>query len=61
MSAFTPVTFEGRAPAEWLLLEEAELRDEIRAAGFRVESSFTYALPWDRRQVCCGIIAECRP
>jgi SAM-dependent methyltransferase len=42
-----------------LLLDEPVLRRELEAAGFEIEYSKSYPLPWDADQMCCGIVARC--
>ncbi len=43
------------------LLDETVLRREVRAAGFVIESTLRYSLPWEPAQICCSIIARCAP
>ena len=40
-------------------LDETTLRREVGAAGFLVEESSTYPLPWESSQECAGLIARC--
>jgi SAM-dependent methyltransferase len=49
----------GNAPAIHLL-DEHTLSRELQAAGFVVEESSSYPLPWDSTQICCALIARCR-
>ena len=39
--------------------DEMQLRMQLEAAGFIVESLSCYALPWDGEQICFGVIARC--
>ena len=40
-------------------LDEAELCRKVSAAGFSVEESSTYLLPWEGSEECCSVIARC--
>jgi SAM-dependent methyltransferase len=40
------------------LLDERVLRRELEAAGFTLEASSCYRLPWDSAQTCCAVIAR---
>jgi ubiquinone/menaquinone biosynthesis C-methylase UbiE len=40
-------------------LDETTLRGKINAAGFLVEESSTYLLPWEGSEECCSVIARC--
>ena len=42
------------------LLDERTLRRELESAGFAIEEAGSYALPWDRDQMCCSLVATCR-
>lgn len=44
-----------------LLLDEHILRRELIHAGFFIEETRSYPLPWDGEQSCCGLVARCRP
>jgi len=41
------------------LIDEPILRRELGAAGFEIETSSTYPLPWDLDQMCCAVVARC--
>jgi SAM-dependent methyltransferase len=42
-----------------LLLDEPVLRRELILAGFFIEETKSYALPWDSEQSCCALVARC--
>ena len=41
------------------LLDETVLGREVQAAGFAIESTLRYSLPWEPSQICCSMIARC--
>jgi ubiquinone/menaquinone biosynthesis C-methylase UbiE len=41
------------------LLDERILRRALQASGFVIDAFSWYTVPWDRAQVCCGVIASC--
>jgi len=43
------------------LLDENLLSREMQTAGFVVESTLRYGLPWEPQQICCSVIARCAP
>ena len=42
------------------LLDEPILRRELETAGFEIEYTHVYPLPWDSDQMCCAVVARCR-
>ncbi len=49
----------GTDPQPFHLLDERILRRELESAGFLIEEAGCYALPWDRDQMCCAVVATC--
>jgi SAM-dependent methyltransferase len=43
------------------LLDQRVLCSELADAGFVIEYSRSYPLPWDSGLTCCGVIARCEP
>jgi SAM-dependent methyltransferase len=43
------------------LLDENVLGREMQTAGFVVETTLRYSLPWEPEQICCSMIARCAP
>jgi ubiquinone/menaquinone biosynthesis C-methylase UbiE len=43
------------------LLDESVLGREMQTAGFQVETTLRYSLPWEPEQICCSMIARCAP
>ncbi len=43
------------------LLDEKLLSREMQTAGFVIESTLRYCLPWEPEQICCSVIARCVP
>jgi ubiquinone/menaquinone biosynthesis C-methylase UbiE len=41
------------------LLDENVLGREMQTAGFVIETTLRYSLPWEPEQICCGMIARC--
>jgi cyclopropane fatty-acyl-phospholipid synthase-like methyltransferase len=42
------------------LLDGPILQRELEAAGFEMEHTLAYPLPWDFDQICCAVVARCR-
>ncbi len=53
------VTAEKGMPCH--LLDENVLGREMQTAGFVVETTLRYSLPWEPEQICCSMIARCAP
>ena len=43
------------------LLDESLLSREMQTAGFVIENTLRYSLPWEPEQICCSVIARCTP
>ena len=43
------------------LLDDTVLGREMQTAGFVIETTLRYSLPWEPEQICCGMIARCAP
>jgi SAM-dependent methyltransferase len=43
------------------LLDENVLGREMQTAGFVIETTLRYSLPWEPEQICCSMIARCAP
>ena len=43
------------------LLDENVLGREMQTAGFVIEATLRYSLPWEPEQICCSMIARCAP
>ncbi len=58
LSQFQPTAAKGVACH---LLDEHVLGREMQTAGFEVETTLRYSLPWEPEQICCSMIARCAP
>jgi ubiquinone/menaquinone biosynthesis C-methylase UbiE len=53
--------FTARKGVPCHLLDENLLSREMQTAGFVIESTLRYSLPWEPEQICCSVIARCAP